>query len=200
MSVNLDIHNRLQRYCLYFEDYEALQSLRVNFLKNKQDLEQVTCQLSDVVHDDSKTWGEDGYYLGEKVEVKNTCFLGKTKLTGRVKFHDLSLSRVEEFRSEPYWLIIGCYNFISQSSTSCEIVYGFKIDEQIANALEERIRNGNSDPEIGLPAYEHILRRGVEENGVKIFYYDAPLTPSAYSNKLYTYLQKAVNELEEVWA
>jgi len=196
MNTDLDIHDRLLSYCLHFEDFEALRMLKVNFLKNKQTLEQITCQLSDIVHDNSKTWGEDGYYLGQKVEVKNTCYLGKTKLNGRVKFHDLNLNRVQEFRNEPYWLVIGCYNYTHESTTSCEIIFGFKIDEVVAAELENRLLKGQNDPEIGLPVYKHIFEKGVAEDGIKIFYYDGPLTPSVYTKSMYQYLQTTVAQLE----
>ena len=155
--------------------------LRQAFVSNKQTLEVETCQLAGIVHDDSKIQGEDGYYLGDKVEVKNTCWYGNSRLSGKVKFHDLSYSRMDEFADEEYWLVIACWNIFTNDVI--ELVFGFKFDDRLVDRLREKKSNGKDDPEISLKDYEYVF----EEDKVKLFYFNT-LTEGIYTKKLYTYL------------
>lgn len=177
------------KYCEFFRDNDALASLKLDYLKNKQDLEKISCLLAGVEHDDSKTWGEDGYFNGHKVEVKNTCFVGKTKMTGRVKFHDLSLNRIDEFENEIYWLFFGCYSINSEDSNLCDVIFGFTFDSIICNILRQKISNGKTDPEISLTDFEHKWKRGE----VHCFYKRSDLHEPSYSRKFLNYLKTLPN-------
>jgi hypothetical protein len=173
---------------MFFNDLQASNALRVNFLKNKQSLEEVTCSLSGIEHDGSKTWGEDGYYKGNKVEIKNVTYTGKQKINGRVKFHDLNKNRVNEFITEPYWLVLGCYNYLSAGPGMNEIVFGFLIDNKITDTLLTKIDSGKSDPEISLTTYEHLFK----DNKVHIFRKNNIIHPQAYSPKLYNCIKSII--------
>jgi len=179
--MQLDVLSRLQIYCKYFDDKEASRELNISFLRNKEGLEKVTCQLAGIQHDGSKTWGEDGYLNGEKVEIKNVCYTGKTAISGRVKFHDLNLNRIREFETEPYWLVLGCYNYKSTNSLLCELIFGFKIDEQITEVLRTKILSGKPDPEISYSAYKHLVQ---DKDRLRIFYRSESLSPVAYTKQL----------------
>ncbi len=181
---------------MHFNDQEALNFLKISYLKNKQELEKITCNLAGIEHDDSKTWGEDGYYQGNKVEIKNVCFTGKTKISGRVKFHDLNPTRVVEFLEQPYWLVLGCYNSASDSLSLCEVVFGFIIDNKITDTLLDKISKGETDPEISFADFEHLFN----ENKVHFFYRSENLSGYAYTNKLYQHIIKNKKYCELTYA
>ena len=189
--MQLSVLSRLQLYCRYFDDYQALNELKISFLKNKESLEKVTCHLAGIEHDGSKTWGEDGYLHGEKVEIKNICYTGKTKLSGRVKFHDLNTNRISEFETEPYWLVLGCYNYQSVNPMLCEIIFGFKMDEKVSTTLRDKIQAGRHDPEISMSVYKHLLE---DENKLRVFYQPGNLSKSAFTRQLYTTLNYGISQ------
>lgn len=182
--MDITVLDRVENYCTFFNDTNAVLALKLNFLKNKQKLEEITCSLSGIEHDGSKTWGEDGYYNGEKVEIKNLTYTGKTKINGRVKFHDLNLNRINEFVEEKYWLVFGCYNFTNKRVSMNEIIFGFYFDDKVADVLRDKIKRGKSDPEISVSAYEHFF----EQKNVKVFYKSSTLSKEAFSPKLYKLL------------